>query len=59
MNSFRRPWRLAATRAAARAERLRRELRAEKILAARDYGFCLYPEKSLREFLLAFPGESV
>ena len=28
-----------------------RALRAEKVLCSREYGFCLYPEKILREFL--------
>ncbi len=37
---------------------LQRALRAESILSSREYGFCLHPEKTLREFLLAFPGEA-
>jgi hypothetical protein len=41
-----------------RAEKLAQQLRAEAILASRDYGFCLYPEKKLQEFLLAFPDAS-
>jgi hypothetical protein len=41
-----------------RAEKLAQQLRAEAILASRDYGFCLYPEKNLQEFLLAFPDAS-
>jgi hypothetical protein len=41
-----------------RAGQLARQVRAEAILASRDYGFCLYPEKKLREFLLAFPDAS-
>ncbi len=36
-------------------ERLTRQLRAEAVLSSRDYGFCLYREKNLHEFLLAFP----
>jgi hypothetical protein len=52
---------VAARREAAlrRADRLARELRAAAVLSSRDYGFGLYPEKSLRDFLLAFPGERV
>ncbi|HEV2968873.1 MAG TPA: hypothetical protein VGY55_02715 [Pirellulales bacterium] len=42
-----------------RSDRLARELRAEAILSSRDYGFGLYPEKSLHDFLLAFPVERV
>jgi hypothetical protein len=30
-------------------------LRAKAILASREYAFCLYPEQSLRNFMLAFP----
>jgi hypothetical protein len=41
-----------------RAGQLARQVRAEAILASRDYGFCLYPEKKLRDFLLAFPDAS-
>ncbi|HKD35861.1 MAG TPA: hypothetical protein VKB78_03645, partial [Pirellulales bacterium] len=52
------PW-VAERRAAtlARAANVTRQLRADSILASREYGFCLYPEKNLREFLLAFPSE--
>jgi hypothetical protein len=45
------------TAALARARTVERQLRADAILSSREYGFCLYPEKNLREFLLAFPGE--
>ncbi len=38
-----------------RMEILTRQLRAEAVLSSRDYGFCLYPEKNLQDFLLAFP----
>ena len=31
--------------------RLDRALRAEQVLASREYGFCLYPEKTFRGFL--------
>ena len=30
---------------------------ADAILSSREYGFCLYPEKNLRDFLLAFPAD--
>jgi hypothetical protein len=44
-----------------RAEFIRRgevasaQLRADAVLASREYSFCLHPEQSLREFLLGFP----
>jgi hypothetical protein len=41
---------------AAEAESLGRQLRAAAILCSRSYGFCLYPEEILRNFLLEFPG---
>jgi hypothetical protein len=51
------PWvageRVALTKEAAL---VKRQLRAETILSSRSYGFCLHPEKTLREFLLEFPG---
>jgi hypothetical protein len=52
------PW-VAERRAAAlaRTRNVERQLRADAILSSREYGFCLYPEKILREFLLAFPSE--
>lgn len=52
------PW-VAERRSAAlaRAASVARQLRADAILSSREYGFCLYPEKNLREFLLAFPSE--
>jgi hypothetical protein len=52
------PW-IAERRNAtlARAASVARQLRADAILSSRQYGFCLYPEKKLREFLLAFPSE--
>jgi hypothetical protein len=52
INAALQPWvaeqrqRLVAQRAAAL-----RALRAERVLGWREYGFCLYPEKTLREFL--------
>ncbi len=46
------------TELTARLAALRRALRAEAILSSREYSFCLHPEKSLREFLLAFSGAS-
>jgi hypothetical protein len=50
---------IAARRDAAhaRAAALARELRADAILSSREYGYCLYPEKILRNFLLAFPAD--
>lgn len=39
----------------ARRESLGAQLRAEAILSSREYGFCLYPEETLRDFLLNFP----
>jgi hypothetical protein len=49
------PW-LDATRQAllAQRERLARALKAQGVLASREYGFCLYPAQTLRDFLLAF-----
>lgn len=41
-----------------RAKRIAGDLRAEAILSSREYGFCLYPQKSLQTFLLAFPDDS-
>lgn len=38
----------------AQRERLAEALRAERILAWREYAFCLYPATTLRDFLLAF-----
>lgn len=38
----------------AERERIDRLLRAESVLAWREYGFCLYPETTLRDFLLEF-----
>jgi hypothetical protein len=35
-----------------REEELSRRLAAESVLASRDYAYCLYPESTLREFLL-------
>jgi hypothetical protein len=37
------------------AEQTARAVRAEAILSARNYAFCLYPAENLRQFLLAFP----
>jgi hypothetical protein len=39
----------------ARGELLSAQLRAEAVLSSREYGFCLYPEQTLRDFLLNFP----
>jgi hypothetical protein len=52
------PW-VGERRAAAlaRAAGVARQLRADAILSSREYGFCLYPEKKLCDFLLAFPSE--
>lgn len=41
----------------AQRERLARRLRAESVLAWREYAFCLYPGDVLRDFLLAFSAE--
>jgi hypothetical protein len=38
----------------AEREQIDRLLRAESVLAWREYGFCLYPEMTLRNFLLEF-----
>ena len=35
-----------------------REQRTAAVLTSREYGFCLYPAESLRDFLLAFRGTS-
>ncbi|HVW37233.1 MAG TPA: hypothetical protein VHB99_08000, partial [Pirellulales bacterium] len=35
-------------------ERSSRRLRAESVLAWREYAFCLYPKRTLQDFLLAF-----
>jgi hypothetical protein len=40
--------------ASAERDRLSRRLRAEAVLAWREYAFCLYPKKTLEDFLLAF-----
>lgn len=47
---------LGAQRAAQSSARdqLRTRLAAERVLARRDYGFCLYPERRLQDFMLAF-----
>ncbi len=46
------PWLAQQRREAAEREgKIRRARDAEKILAWREYGFCLYPEKTIREFL--------
>ena len=46
------PWVAQRRRQAAELEsKMRRAAAAEKILAWREYGFCLYPEKTIREFL--------
>lgn len=37
-----------------RRERLTEQLRANQVLAWREYAFCLYPEERLRKFMLAF-----
>ncbi len=39
----------------ARGDTLSAQLRAEAVLSSREYGFCLFPEDSLRTFLLGFP----
>jgi len=39
----------------AQSELLGAQLRAEAVLSSREYGFCLYPEETLRRFLLDFP----
>ena len=38
----------------AERDRLSRRLRAETVLSWREYAFCLYPKKTLEDFLLAF-----
>ncbi len=46
------PWLEARrTRLLERQTEAQRSLRAEKVLAWREYAFCLYPEATLREFL--------
>ena len=52
------PWLETERRqATAQRERLARKLRAESVLAWREYAFCLYPRDVLRDFLLAFSAE--
>jgi hypothetical protein len=34
-----------------------RQLRGEAVWSSREYAFCLYPETTLRNFLLAFMPE--
>ncbi|HUY92701.1 MAG TPA: hypothetical protein VMV10_28430 [Pirellulales bacterium] len=41
-------------RAQADRERLSRRSRAESVLSWREYAFCLYPKRTLADFLLAF-----
>jgi hypothetical protein len=36
-----------------------REQRTAAVLTSREYGFCLYPADSLRDFLLAFRGTTL
>jgi hypothetical protein len=38
----------------AERETIARLLRADHVLSSREYAFCLYPEKTLRNFMLAF-----
>ena len=38
----------------AERERLAKALKAHAVLTSREYGFCLYPQRTLRDFLLAF-----
>jgi hypothetical protein len=38
----------------AERDRLSRRLRAETVLSWREYAFCLYPKRTLEDFLLAF-----
>lgn len=38
-----------------RGESLNAQLRADAILSSREYGFCLYPQETLRNFLPGFP----
>jgi hypothetical protein len=40
--------------ALARREALLQQRRAEAVLASREYAFCLFPEQTLRDFLLEF-----
>jgi len=49
------PW-LETTRQSllAERERLAKALKAQAVLTSREYGFCLYPQRTLRDFLLAF-----
>ena len=52
INAELQPWLAEQRREAAEQEGKIRRLRdAEKILAWREYGFCLYPEETIREFL--------
>jgi hypothetical protein len=44
-------------RASAERDRVARRLRAETVLAWREYAFCLHPKKTLQDFLLAFLSE--
>jgi hypothetical protein len=43
--------------ASAERDRVARRLRAEAVLAWREYAFCLHPKKTLQDFLLAFLAE--
>lgn len=56
VNNALQPW-VEGERQRRRDERdqIARWLRAKAILTSRDYAFCLYPEKTLRKFMLAFP----
>jgi hypothetical protein len=49
------PW-LESTRQGllAQRERLAGAFKAQRVLTSREYSFCLYPAKTLRDFLLAF-----
>jgi hypothetical protein len=49
---------VAAQRQALAAQRAEvvEQLRADAVLASREHPFCCYPEKTLRDFLLEFPG---
>jgi hypothetical protein len=51
VNEALQPW-VAQRRQAllAMREKTARALRGEEVLASREFGFCLYPEKTLREF---------
>ena len=48
-----------ATTLNTKRDKLVAEMRADQILAARDYGFCLFPEELLGEFLLDTAGQSL